>query len=43
VGRPFELREVVTPEHETFAAAFGIRFGWSIEKEGTTILFSPPV
>jgi hypothetical protein len=41
VGRPFELRDVTTPEHENFCAVFSIRVGWKFKKEGTTVLFSP--
>ena len=41
VGRPFELRDVNTPEHENFVAVFSVRFGWTAKREGTMVIFSP--
>jgi hypothetical protein len=42
VGRPFELRDVVSAEHEQFVAVFSVRFGWAIKREGSVVVFSPP-
>jgi hypothetical protein len=40
VGRPFELRDVTTPEHEKFVEVFSVRHGLWTEREGTTVRFS---
>jgi len=39
VGRPFELRDVTTPEHEKFVEVFSVRHGLATEREGTTVRF----
>ncbi len=41
VGRPFELRDVTTPEHEKFVEAFSVRHGLMNGREGTTVRFFP--
>ena len=39
VGRPFELRDVTTPEHEKFIEALSIRHGLRTEGQGATVRF----
>jgi hypothetical protein len=41
VGRPFELRNVSTPEHESFVEAFSTKHRLRTEREGTTVRFLP--
>lgn len=39
--RPFELRDVTTPEHERFVEVFRERYGLKTSCAGTTIRFDP--
>lgn len=43
VGRPFELRDVTTEEHIRFVFAFAARAKWNSKKDGTSVIFSPPI
>lgn len=40
VGKPFELRDVTTPEHLRFAEIFAARYDLTFKMKGTTIEFS---
>lgn len=43
VGRPFELRDVTTQEHETFVNTFSARFNLNVKRKGTTVTFTPEI
>ena len=39
-GLPFELRNVTQPEHESFVVGFAAANQLTVEREGTTVLFT---
>ncbi|HEX7859625.1 MAG TPA: hypothetical protein VF773_04820 [Verrucomicrobiae bacterium] len=39
--RPFELRDVIAPEHLEFVQHFAARYELEVEEKGTTMLFRP--
>jgi hypothetical protein len=39
VGRSFELRDVTTPEHESFVEAFSAKHRLKTKRHGTTVTF----
>ena len=39
--RPFELRDVMAPEHLEFVQHFAARYELEVEEKGTTMLFRP--
>jgi hypothetical protein len=41
VGRPFELRDVTTMEHERFVEMFCARYDIECIKDGTIVRFDP--
>lgn len=40
-GRPVELRDVTTPDHDEFVLAFSTKHNLSVKKKGTTVIFLP--
>lgn len=36
-GRPFELRDVILPEHHEFVLAFSAKHSLIVKKQGTTV------
>ena len=40
VGRDFELRDIGTPDHESFCAVFSARHNWHFKLDGNKAIFS---
>jgi hypothetical protein len=41
VGKPFELRDATTPEHDAFVDLFCARYGLKSARKGTTVCMEP--